>query len=99
MEDLHADWPTIRGHLQAIPGFHEPTMQRYYEEGPAKTWARMEEDPWFLPVMRRMIAEEVHRIMGFMHPPAVAFSFMAAPACRGGARGTDGRAAANGRHD
>ncbi|KAK3139035.1 hypothetical protein QOZ80_5AG0376840 [Eleusine coracana subsp. coracana] len=50
----------------------------------AKMQAAMEQDPWFLPVMRRMIAEEVHRVMAMMHPPppGVAFPF-----------------AANGRHD
>ncbi|KAK3135835.1 hypothetical protein QOZ80_5BG0424000 [Eleusine coracana subsp. coracana] len=49
-----------------------------------KMQAVMEQDPWFLPVMRRMIAEEVHRVMAMMQPPppGVAFPF-----------------AANGRHD
>jgi Fe-S-cluster-containing hydrogenase component 2/CRP-like cAMP-binding protein len=36
MEDLHADWETIRGHLQPIKGFDPKAMERYFEEGPAK---------------------------------------------------------------
>ncbi len=36
MEDLHADWETIRGHLQGIKGFDPKAMERYFEEGPAK---------------------------------------------------------------
>lgn len=36
MEDLHADWDTIRGHLQGIQGFDAAAMKKYFEEGPAK---------------------------------------------------------------
>jgi Fe-S-cluster-containing hydrogenase component 2/CRP-like cAMP-binding protein len=36
MEDLRADWDTIRGHLQSIQGFDARTMERFFEEGPAK---------------------------------------------------------------
>jgi Fe-S-cluster-containing hydrogenase component 2 len=36
MEDLHADWATIRGHLQDIKGFDPKAMERFFEEGPAK---------------------------------------------------------------
>jgi Fe-S-cluster-containing hydrogenase component 2 len=36
MEDLHADWEAIRGHLQDIKGFDAKAMERFFEEGPAK---------------------------------------------------------------
>jgi Fe-S-cluster-containing hydrogenase component 2/CRP-like cAMP-binding protein len=36
MEDLRADWATIRGHLQGIQGFDAKAMERFFEEGPAK---------------------------------------------------------------
>jgi Fe-S-cluster-containing hydrogenase component 2/CRP-like cAMP-binding protein len=36
MEDLHADWKTIQGHLQGIKGFDARAMERFFEEGPAK---------------------------------------------------------------
>ncbi|KAJ1262431.1 hypothetical protein BS78_09G107100 [Paspalum vaginatum] len=58
-------------------------------EGAAKMEmkAKLEQDPWFMPVMRRMICEEVQRQMqGRIAAPA---------ACRRGAD-DDGRAAANG---
>jgi Fe-S-cluster-containing hydrogenase component 2/CRP-like cAMP-binding protein len=36
MEDLHADWETIRKHLHGIQGFDAKTMERFFEEGAAK---------------------------------------------------------------
>ena len=36
MEDLHADWNTIRTHLQGIHGFDGKVMERFFEEGQAK---------------------------------------------------------------
>ncbi|WVZ98081.1 hypothetical protein U9M48_043560 [Paspalum notatum var. saurae] len=54
--------------------------------------AKLEQDPWFVPVMRQMICEEVHRQMQQGRIVAAP-----APACRSG--GADDDAAANGQQD
>jgi transcription factor MYB, plant len=66
-------------------------------EGPAKARSRVmdEVDPRLVSLMRRMIVDEVHRVMGMMQPPpGVAFSFVAAPPpgwpAAGRSGGTDG---------
>ncbi|TVU03263.1 hypothetical protein EJB05_51206, partial [Eragrostis curvula] len=47
-----------------------PSVAPPAAEGPAITRARMEEEyPRLLPAMRRMVVEEVHRVMGLMQPP------------------------------
>jgi transcription factor MYB, plant len=74
-----------------------PATEMEEAEGPAKARARImdEVDPRLVSVMRRMIVDEVHRVMGMMQPPpGVAFSFVAAPPgwpAAGRTGGTDGR--------
>ncbi|XP_062180944.1 transcription factor MYB77-like [Phragmites australis] len=61
------------------------------EEGKAKVREKLEKDPWFLPVMREMVVEEVKRAM---QGTDVAYS----PLVASNASGEDGRAAANGQN-
>ncbi|XP_062230320.1 transcription factor MYB77-like [Phragmites australis] len=62
-----------------------PATQVAREEGKAKVRAKLEKDPWFLPVMREMVVEEVKRAM---QGKDVAYSLVASSA-GGAANGQD----------